>query len=94
MAFTNRPPPSARTPFLLPSGLVSPAWYQFLTSVDLFAPVTAARIADSSDAINATGKEQGKTALDTTNNRLMVARGGGATDVWDVVDGSASVTPS
>ena len=35
-----------------------------------------------------------KIITDTTNNRLMRAVGGGATDAWWVVDGSASVTPA
>lgn len=94
MAFTRRPTPSARMPFLMENGFVSPAWYQFLVGKDWAEPVTAARIADASDSINTTGKVEGKFVLDATNHRLMVARGSGATDNWDIADGSAAVTPS
>lgn len=55
---------------------------------------TAANIADAAAAINTTGKTLYKQVWDTTNNRLMVAVGTGATDLWWVADGSASVTPS
>lgn len=94
MAFTSRPPPSARMPIVDGAGRLTPAWHQFLVGKDWAEPVTAARIAASSDVINTTGKVEGKFVLDTTNNRLMVARGGEATDKWDIADGSASVTPS
>jgi len=55
---------------------------------------TAANIAAVANAINTTGKAQGRLVLDTTNNRLMIARGSAAAAQWDVVDGSASVTPA
>ena len=59
-----------------------------------FGTAMAAEIADATDAINTSGKRAGKLVRETTNNRLMMARGGDATDPWDVADGSASVTPS
>ncbi|WP_273280959.1 sialate O-acetylesterase [Pseudooceanicola atlanticus] len=55
---------------------------------------TATNIADSSATINTTDKYAGKRVWDTTNARELRASGSNATDDWDVVDGSASVTPS
>jgi hypothetical protein len=55
---------------------------------------TAANIAAVANAINTTGKYVGKQVWDTTNNRMMRARGTAAADPWDVIDGSTSVTPS
>lgn len=55
---------------------------------------TASQIAAASSGINTSAKFAGKLVKDTTNNRLVIARGSAATDPWDVVDGSASVTPS
>lgn len=56
--------------------------------------VTAANLASAAHAINADGfKFAGKQAYDTTNHKLYIARGANATDVWDLCDGSASVTP-
>lgn len=61
----------------------------------LYTPTaTATAIADKTNVINTTGKYVGLMVWDTINKRLL--RASGATDVspWDVVDGSASVTPS
>lgn len=62
------------------------------------APTTreaaAADIAAIGNAVNTAGKFAGLLVWDTTNNRMMRARGSAAADPWDVVDGSASVTPS
>lgn len=55
---------------------------------------SAADIASIGNAINTTNKIAGKTVWDTTNNRLMRANGPLAGDVWYVIDGSTSVTPS
>lgn len=55
---------------------------------------TAANIASVSHAINTTNKVIGRAVLDTTNRRIMTARGAAAADPWDVADGSASVTPA
>lgn len=55
---------------------------------------TATNIADKDHPINTTGKAKGNRVWDTTNNRELRARGSAATDQWDVVDGSASVTPA
>lgn len=55
---------------------------------------TATNIASAAATVNTTNKRAGKVVYDTTNHRLMVARGANATDVWDVSDASASVTPS
>lgn len=56
--------------------------------------VSATDIASSSADVNTVGKFRGKQVFDGTNDRVMIANGSGATDVWYVVDGSASVTPS
>lgn len=58
------------------------------------AEASAADIASSSVAINATNKYAGKLVWDNTNSRLMRASGSGATAAWWVVDGSDSVTPA
>lgn len=55
---------------------------------------TAASIAAVGNAINTARKAAGKTAWDSTNNRMMRASGSAAADPWHVIDGSASVTPS
>lgn len=55
---------------------------------------TATNIADVGAVINTDDKYAGKRVQDTSNNRLMVARGSAAADPWDIADGSASVTPS
>lgn len=65
------------------------------TSVQPVVPQdTAANIAAVGNAINTADKYAGKIVLDTTNHRLMVARGSAAADPWDVADGSAAVTPA
>jgi hypothetical protein len=58
------------------------------------ASISAANIASKTSSANTTGKYEGLMVWDTTNRRLMRARG--ATDVspWDCVDGSVSVTPA
>lgn len=55
---------------------------------------TAANIADVGSSINTINKYQGRQVLDTTNDRLMIASGEGATDDWLICDGSGSVTPA
>lgn len=60
----------------------------------VFPSYTAAQVADSTHAVNTSGKVVGKAVFDTTNTRLMIATGTGATDNWAVADGSATVTPS
>lgn len=65
------------------------------TSVQPVLPAeTAANIAAVGNAINTADKYAGKLVRDTTNNRLMVARGSAAADPWDVADGSVTVTPA
>jgi hypothetical protein len=59
-----------------------------------FPEATATNIAAVGNAINTTGKFAGKYVWDTTNNRLVRARAGLAASPWDVVDGSAAVTPA
>ncbi|WP_157014903.1 hypothetical protein [Mesorhizobium xinjiangense] len=55
---------------------------------------TSTQIASATDPINTVNKYVGKIILDTTNHRLMVARGGIVGSQWDVCDGSAVVVPS
>lgn len=55
---------------------------------------TAANIADETASINAESKYEGLMVWDTTNKRMLRASGAAPTDDWDVVDGSASVTPT
>lgn len=64
------------------------------TGLRLMEAYTAANIADATHAVNTTNKEVGKFVRDTTNNRIMVARGTTTTSIWDVVDGSVAVTPA
>jgi len=58
------------------------------------ASISAADIASKTSSVNTSGKYESLMIWDTTNRRLMRARG--ATDVspWDCVDGSVSVTPA
>lgn len=55
---------------------------------------TAANIADISADINTVGKYEGLLVWDTTNKRMLRSSGSDAGDDWDVVDGSAQVTPA
>ena len=55
---------------------------------------SASNIASLTADINDTGKYTGLMVWDTTNKRLLRASGGTAGAAWDVVDGSASVTPT
>lgn len=58
------------------------------------ASISATDIASMTSGVNTSGKYEGLMIWDTTNRRLMRARG--ATDIspWDCVDGLVSVTPS
>jgi len=61
----------------------------------LFPEATAAQIASITAAINTTGKFRGQLVWDTTNNRLLRASGGGASDPWYLVGWNGSqVTPA
>ena len=64
------------------------------TSLRIEQAFTAAQIADKTVDPNLGGKFLGRMVWDTTNNRMMRARGATDVSIWDVVDGSASVTPS
>lgn len=55
---------------------------------------TAAQIADIANALNTTGKYLGKEVWDTTNKRKLRAAGTAAGSDWEVLDGSAQVTPA
>ena len=55
---------------------------------------TAANIASAISTINTVGKYAGLIIRDTTNNRMLRANGSNATDIWYVVSGTASVTPT
>ncbi|MDB4498277.1 hypothetical protein N9251_02940 [Gammaproteobacteria bacterium] len=54
---------------------------------------TEANLLDVTADINTTRKRLGLMVFDTTNNRIMVASGALAADLWYIADGSASVTP-
>jgi hypothetical protein len=80
-------------------GVRGPAYYDtartaWLPVGNSMQVVTAASIAAVGNSINTTAKFAGKRVWDTTNNREMRARGPLAADPWDVIDGSASVTPA
>lgn len=62
--------------------------------VDGLAQHNATDIADVDAVINTASKYAGKAVRDTSNNRILYARGSAAADPWDLADGSASVTPS
>ncbi|MEX0409088.1 DUF2793 domain-containing protein [Aquibium sp. LZ166] len=55
---------------------------------------SAASIASIGHAVNTTGKLRGLIVWDTTNNRALRASGTAAGDAWQVLDGSATVTPA
>ena len=54
----------------------------------------ASDIASLTADINENKKYTGLMVWDSTNKRLLRASGGTAGAAWDVVDGSASVTPT
>lgn len=58
------------------------------------ASVSAVNIADKASAVNVSGKYEGLMVWDTTNRRLMRARGASDVSPWDCVDGSVTVTPA
>ena len=67
-------------------------------TVSLFGAwrATAAQIADATHAVNADAsiKQAGAQVQATDTRARYVCRATGATGIWDLVDGSASVTPS
>lgn len=67
---------------------------QQLQNAVVFPSWTAANIASKTHAVNTVDKVLNKIVYDSTNHRLMIARGVTDVSVWDVCDGSASVTPS
>lgn len=74
---------------------VGPGDWRLITWRDTSIPVaTAAAIADAANAENTTYKYAGKLIWDSTNKRMLRAAGGAAVDDWEVVDGSAQVTPA
>jgi uncharacterized membrane protein len=79
-------------------GVRGPAYYDTSLAAWTFVgnamqSTTAAAIAAIGNSINTTAKFINKRVWDTTNARELRARGPLAGDIWDVVDGSASVTP-
>lgn len=80
---------------VLPSQMDPRQWAEWNRRQDVFFTVEiATNIADKTAAVNTANKFLGKSIYDTTNHRLMIARGSDSTDPWDIVDGSASVTPA
>jgi hypothetical protein len=70
------------------------AWMESIESKVNPPSVLAADIADITANINVNDKYSGKRVWDSTNNRELRANGKLASDVWHVIDGSATVTPS
>ena len=60
----------------------------------LYAEASATDIASAGSTLNTVGKRKGLLVWDTTNKRMLRASGPNATSTWEVVDGSASVTPA
>ena len=70
-------------------------WREVSRTPIILPGYTAAQIADVTNAVNTSpSKRAGWQIRDTTNNRVMMARGSADGSQWDVIDGSASVTPS
>lgn len=66
-----------------------------VASAALWVPsASAADIADKDAAVNTTNKAAGAVVLDSTNEKLKVALGSGATADWVDADGTNAVTPS
>ena len=64
------------------------AWYSEAITTD-----SAVNIASATSQINTRNKLTNTMIFDSTNNRVMIARGTLPTSPWYVVDGSATVTP-
>lgn len=71
-----------------PTGDTGPTGPQILSNV------TAGEIADSTNAINTTGKASGRVVWETTNSKIKVAVGSGVNDDWVDADGTNPVTPA
>jgi len=75
-------------------GGISNITYPLIGGIDpVEEAATAALLLDITADINVYGKYAGKKVWDVTNNRMMRARASTAGAVWDVIDGSVSVTP-
>ena len=61
--------------------------------LDGMAQANDTDIANDTASINANDKYAGKLVYDSTNKRVLRATGAVATDDWEIVDGSAQVTP-
>jgi hypothetical protein len=73
---------------------VSSGDWRLIDYRDTSIPIaTAAAIADIADAENTTLKYFGKLIWDSTNKRMLRSSGDNPGDDWEVVDGSAQVTP-
>jgi hypothetical protein len=64
------------------------------TGPQILSNVTAGEIADSTNAINTTGKASGRVVWETTNSKIKVAVGSGVNDDWVDADGTNPVTPA
>ena len=69
--------------------LTSVSWQLIAT-----ASTPAADIANKAASVNTSGKYEGLMVWDSTNRRLMRARGETDISPWDCVDGSVTVTPA
>jgi hypothetical protein len=64
------------------------------TGPQILSNVTAGEIADSTNAINTSGKASGRVVWETTNSKIKVAVGSGVNDDWVDADGTNPVTPA
>lgn len=69
-------------------------WREIGTRNETGVPSAETSFSVITSSLNTSGKFTGKQVWDTTNNRMMRARGPEADDPWDVIDGSDSVTPA
>lgn len=83
---------------VLPANMDALQWGEFLERfaryVKTIEEASAADIADVTATVNVAGKYEGKLVWDSTNASLYRAAGSAAADDWELVDGSAAVTPS
>jgi cytoskeletal protein CcmA (bactofilin family) len=55
---------------------------------------TAAELGDEDDAINTTGKVDGKAVVDLADGLIYVATGDDVNDKWVASDGTTDITPA
>lgn len=68
-------------------------WYLILNKTQLQNSATAIALASAANAINTEYKISGTMVFNSTNRKLYRALGSATTDIWEAVDGSATITP-